>query len=185
MKRMLAFCFVLCLLLCGCTSVFDGHYVSITPYEGQQGNIQNQAVTAANYDQLFSALRSFTNSGSTEGVISVAHYAQGTVRQDMTKAISQIRTEDPVAAYAVDAILFEVGSNAGKPAVALSISYTHDLTDIKKIRKVSQMEDAKEEIAQELIHTKEKLSITEEMLDEEIKKNEEYEEILNDIFEEN
>jgi len=42
-----------------------------------------------------------------------------------------------------------------------------------------------EEIAQELIHTKEKLSITEEMLDEEIKKNEEYEEILNDIFEEN
>lgn len=41
-----------------------------------------------------------------------------------------------------------------------------------------------EEIAQELIHTKEKLSITEEMLDEEIKKNEDYEEILNDIFEE-
>ena len=40
-----------------------------------------------------------------------------------------------------------------------------------------------EEIAQELIHTMEKLSITEEMLDEEIQKNEEYEEILNDIFE--
>ena len=42
-----------------------------------------------------------------------------------------------------------------------------------------------EEIVQELIHTKEKLSITEEMLDEEIKKSEDYEEILNDIFEEN
>lgn len=41
-----------------------------------------------------------------------------------------------------------------------------------------------EEIAQELIHTQEKLSITEDMLDEEIKKNENYEEILNDIFEE-
>ena len=39
------------------------------------------------------------------------------------------------------------------------------------------------EIAQELIHTREKLAITEEMLDEEIKKNEDYEEILNDIFE--
>ena len=42
-----------------------------------------------------------------------------------------------------------------------------------------------EEIVQELIHTKEKLNITEEMLDEEIKKSEDYEEILNDIFEEN
>ena len=40
-----------------------------------------------------------------------------------------------------------------------------------------------EEKAQELIHAMEKLSITEEMLDEEIQKNEEYEEILNDIFE--
>ena len=40
-----------------------------------------------------------------------------------------------------------------------------------------------EEIAQELIHAMEKLSITEKMLDEEIQKNEEYEEILNDIFE--
>ena len=39
-----------------------------------------------------------------------------------------------------------------------------------------------EEIAQELIHTKEMLVITEEMLDEEIKKNEEYEEILTDIL---
>ena len=38
------------------------------------------------------------------------------------------------------------------------------------------------ELAQELIHTKEMLSITEEMLDEEINKNEDYEEILNDIF---
>ena len=39
-----------------------------------------------------------------------------------------------------------------------------------------------EEIEQELIHTKEKLSLTEEMLDEEIEKSEDYEEILNEIF---
>ena len=48
--------------------------------------------------------------------------------------------------------------------------------EFKKFNKV-------EEIAQELIHAMEKLSITEEMLDEEIQKNEEYEEILNDILE--
>ena len=41
-----------------------------------------------------------------------------------------------------------------------------------------------EEIAQELIHTQEKLSITEEMLDEEIKNSEELEEILNSVFKE-
>lgn len=150
MKRIFALCLLLCMLLCGCANVFDGHYVSITPYEGQQTDTLNQAVAAANYDQLCSALRSFTNSGSTTGVISVVHYDQGTVRQDMTKAISKIRSEDPITAYAVDAIQFEVGTNAGKPAIALEISYTHDLVEIKKIRHVEQMEDAKAEISQEL-----------------------------------
>lgn len=40
-----------------------------------------------------------------------------------------------------------------------------------------------ENIVQELIHTKMKLEITEQMLDEEIQKSQDYEEILNDIFE--
>lgn len=40
-----------------------------------------------------------------------------------------------------------------------------------------------ESMAQELIHTIEKLKITEEMLDAEIEKTEELEEILNSIFE--
>lgn len=40
-----------------------------------------------------------------------------------------------------------------------------------------------EAMAQELIHTLEKLKITEEMLDAEIEKTEELEEILNSIFE--
>lgn len=39
-----------------------------------------------------------------------------------------------------------------------------------------------EEIVQDLIHTEEMLNITEELLDEEIKKNDEYEEILTEIF---
>lgn len=41
-----------------------------------------------------------------------------------------------------------------------------------------------EEIVQELMHTREMLQITEEMLDEEIEKSEEYEEILKSVFKE-
>lgn len=52
----------------------------------------------------------------------------------------------------------------------------YDKQGVKKFNNI-------EEIVQELIHTKEKLSITEELLDEEIEKNEDYEEILNDIYE--
>lgn len=48
-----------------------------------------------------------------------------------------------------------------------------------RCKKFSSMEV----MAQELIHTIEKLKITEEMLDAEIEKTEELEEILNSIFE--
>lgn len=41
-----------------------------------------------------------------------------------------------------------------------------------------------EEIIQELIHTREILNITEELLDSEIEKSEELEEIINDLIEE-
>lgn len=41
-----------------------------------------------------------------------------------------------------------------------------------------------EEIVQELLHTRELVRITEEMLDEEIDKSEELEEILNNLIEE-
>ncbi len=150
MKRIFCVCLVLCLLLGGCANLFDGHYVSITPFEGHISDLGNQAVSAANYSQLCSALQSLTASGSTEGIISVSHYNQATVRQDMTKAISEVRSQDPITAYAVDAIQFEVGTNAGKPAIALTISYLHDRTEIQKIRRVSQMEDARQQIGEEL-----------------------------------
>ena len=39
-----------------------------------------------------------------------------------------------------------------------------------------------EEIVQELMHTREMLNITEEMLDEETERADDYEEILKDIF---
>lgn len=47
--------------------------------------------------------------------------------------------------------------------------------EIKKFKNI-------EEIVQELMHTKEMLNITEEMLDEETERADDYEEILKDIF---
>lgn len=47
--------------------------------------------------------------------------------------------------------------------------------EIKKFKNI-------EEIVQELMHTREMLNITEEMLDEETERADDYEEILKDIF---
>ncbi len=150
MKKIAALFIAVCLMLGGCANVFDGHYVSVTPYEEQQEDNTNQTVSAVNFDQLCQALRSFTNNGSTSGVISIGQYQGEYVSTDMALAISQTRAQDPITAYAVDEIFFEVGNSAGKPAIALEITYHHDRSELLRLRSFSGMDDAKKQISQAL-----------------------------------
>ena len=150
MKKSIAIYLCICLLLTGCANIFDGHYVSITPHEEPNNAVDTQAVSAANYDDLCAALQTMTNSGSTSGLISVAQYPQYAVEGDMKRAVTQTMAQDPVSAYAVESIEFELGSSAGQSAIAVQIAYVHDRTEIQKIRNVSDMDDAKNRIALEL-----------------------------------
>lgn len=150
MKRIIAILLSLCLLLGGCAGVFDGSYVSVTPYEEQGSGVDTQAVSAANYTQLRNALRTMARSGTASGIISVARYDQAQVERDMKAAVQDITENDPIAAYAVEEISFELGTNAGQPAVAVEISYLHDRAEIRKIQTVAQLENAQTVIASEL-----------------------------------
>ena len=150
MKKLIAVCLCACLCLTGCANMFDGHYVSITPHEGQNNAADTQAVSAANYTQLCNALKAMTQSGTASGVISVAQYDQSSVDPDMKRAINETMAQDPITAYAVEDIQYELGASAGQPAIAVQISYLHDRTQIQQIRKVADLEDAKERIALEL-----------------------------------
>lgn len=150
MKSVLILCLAVCLCLTGCASIFDGHYVNVTPHEEQSDPADTQAVSASNYDQLCSALQAMTRSGSTSGLISVAQYDRTAIARDMPRAITQTRAKDPITAYAVEDIQFELGTNAGQPAISVQIRYTHDRAQIQKIRRVTDLEDAKNRIALEL-----------------------------------
>lgn len=150
MKKCVAIFLCVCLLLTGCTNIFDGHYVSITPHEEPNSVVDTQAVSASDFDDLCAALQAMTHSGSTSGLISVAQYPKSSVNVDMRRAIRETMVFDPITAYAVETIEFELGSSAGQPAIAVQITYLHDRTEIHKIRKVTDMENAKSRIALEL-----------------------------------
>ena len=150
MKRIIAVCLCACLCLTGCANMFDGHYVNVTPHEEQNNAADTQAVSAADYDQLCNALQTMTRSGAESGVISVAQYDQSDVDGDMKRAIGETLAHDPITAYAVEQIQYELGASAGQPAIAVQISYVHDRTQIQKIRKVVDLQDAKDQIALEL-----------------------------------
>lgn len=139
--RILYLTVFLCLLLTGC-SWFDGSYVHVTPHREQGSSSQGEAVSASNYSQLLSVLEGMVSSGTESGVINVANYDRDMVEVNMTAAVQYVRNRYPVGAYAVEQMEYEVGTNSGKPAIAVNVTYRHSRIEIQRIQKVETMEEA-------------------------------------------
>lgn len=139
MKRLIPCLLIVSLLLSGCAGMLDGSFHSVTRHEENNSQKEEQIVSVSNYSGLYKTLCAMVEKGTQSGIISVARYDQQKVESDMKRAIQKAMTEDPITAYAVTEITFELGTNAGQSAVAVNISYLHDRTEILKIRYLKDM----------------------------------------------
>lgn len=141
---------VLCVLLSGCDNLLDGHYSSVKPHQQQSDLDNNQKESASNYAQLYAALTNLVESGREDGVIGVGNYTPGRAEVDMNRAITELMSKNPIAAYAVEGIHFELGKSGGQSALDMDIKYTHNRAEILKIRQVRTLHEAKMVIASAL-----------------------------------
>ena len=147
MKRMIPMLLMVALLLSGCGGWLDASYHNVTPFE-PEGNYADAQITAVStYEGLCKSLRDLIASGTKNAIISVSGYDRSNIEVDMRRAIDEVLTLDPIAAYAVEDIQYELGANAGQRAVALDISYIHDRPEILKISHLEDIEEAKEALA--------------------------------------
>lgn len=150
MKRCACLLLLLSLLLSGCNSWLDGSYVSVVPHEEQNNQIESQLQAVSSYSGLYRALKNMIRNGTESGLISVENYNQLVVARDMRLAAETIQVSDPFGAYAVQGIQFEVGTNAGKPAISVKIQYYHGRAEINNIKTTEVMSEAETEIARAL-----------------------------------
>lgn len=148
MKRKLtALLLAMCLFLTGC-GWLDGSYVSVTPHREQRQETMEEVISAADQQELIAALKDMVSTGTESGVINVAEYPQKSVEIGMDLAVAYIRRSDPVGAYAVEDISYELGTNSGLPAIAVTVSYRHSSMEIRMIRRLADMDAAKEAVGQ-------------------------------------
>ena len=147
--RILALLLAVCLLLGGC-GWFQGSYVSVTPYRHQSGAGQNGVISAWNYSQLRKAFETLVSAGTETSVIDVANYDAKAVDVNLKQAMDYIRQEYPLGAYAIEDIQCEAGTRSGKPAIAVSITYRRNRTEIYSVKKVENMDAAEKAIGQAL-----------------------------------
>ena len=144
MKRYAAgFLAAVCLLLSGCTAWMDGRYVSVTPHMVQDKQ-QEQAVDwIDDYSQLYAALTSMVRYGTANDLFFVRDYDENLLIRDIRQAEFEIKENNPIGAYAVEGIAYELGVNSGQTTLSVSIDYRHPSSEILRIQEVWGIENAK------------------------------------------
>ena len=148
MKRLTALFLAVCLLLSGCSSWMDGSYVSITPHMEQQSEQGQNLNWISDIDELHEAIRAMVNYGRENNLFYIRNYGPKTVDVDMRQVGYWIKSEDPIGAYAVENITYELGVNGGQSTLAVNIDYRHARAEIVRIQKV-----VGPEITQKAIHS--------------------------------
>lgn len=145
-RKLLSALLCLSLLLTGC-GISGKRYVSVTPHREQRKPVQSEVASAANYLGLIHVLEDFIEDGTENGAINISDYPAEHVESGMELAVHYAMNTYPLGAYAVEDIVYEVGTTGGLPAMALTIAYRHSGAEIRQIRSLVQMEEAEPLVA--------------------------------------
>ncbi len=143
LKKCLAFVLaLLCLALSGCELWMDGSYTSVTPHREQYVGTQLETAEVSSYNQLRRVLSDMVDSGTQSGVIYTSELRESLVKKYMDMAVDYVRSSTPIGAYSLNELTYEIGTNAGRPAVAVEASYDHGRSELLRIKKAASMEEA-------------------------------------------
>ena len=138
-----------CLLLAGCGSMLERSYASTTPHVQFSDEDQDPSILRAEtYQGLVSALLHLVGQGEQEGVIRLYQYVSvtGSAASDVDRACLEVTQEDPLGAWAVDYIKYDVGQTTAYDQVTVKRAYTKTPEEISQVISVT----GSSAIAQEL-----------------------------------
>ena len=127
----------LCVLLSSCSSLLDRSYSSVTPHLDKPSIAEDPSVLRVeNYRELVQAVLYLVNQGAQEGTIRFYDYP-GDPAAALTAACAEVHTQDPLAAYAVDAIRQEVTRVVSHYEGRLAIEYRRTQEQVQSIARVT------------------------------------------------
>lgn len=147
--RMIGLCLCLSLMLGGC-SWPDGSYYSVTPHREQNASIRTENLTVSNYEELVNAMEAVVSKGTEGTIINAVNYDPELLEENLANAVRHILKVYPIGAYAVENMSYEIGSNTGKTAIAISVSYRHSRTEIRRIQTAKDTEEVCRRIGEAL-----------------------------------
>lgn len=130
------------ILLGGCSFWLNGERLSVTPHQEQIPQLGDDVIEVTTGEQILSVLEEFVEAGAESAILSTSAFDGSELRQYVDEAIRNVTKNNPIAAYAVKEIAYEIGTNRGVPVVAFQIEYLHGRSEILRIKRTDTMEEA-------------------------------------------
>ncbi|MCI8538758.1 MAG: hypothetical protein HFF18_08905 [Oscillospiraceae bacterium] len=146
MKRILALWLALVLALTGCAAMLERSYQSVQPHVEQDPAEGDPSILRAeNYQSLVSAVLHFVSEGRSDGKIRLYKYT-GDVEADLSSACEEVRTEDPLGAYALDGIDYECSRIVSYYECTLTFRYRRSRAQRESIQQVSGLSSIRDAV---------------------------------------
>jgi len=156
-KRLLALALALSLALTGCASVLDRDTLEITVHSEGPVSEENSAILRVEtYQGLVNAILFFVLQGQQEGTLRLYNYTRD-VDSDLSAACLEVALDDPLGAYAVDAIKFQVAHIVSYYEVNLSFTYRRTQEQIDSIVSVVGVNAIRQELRSALLDFQEEV----------------------------
>ena len=136
-KQVLSMGLCLLLLLSGCASLLErSHSTETAHVQFSDAEKDSDVLQAETYQGLMSALLFLVSQGEETGVIRLYNYT-GSAESDLETAGVELTQEDPLGAYAVDYMKYELSRVMNYYEVEIDISYRRSYEEISQVVSVT------------------------------------------------
>lgn len=143
---------------CGCGSAFEAEYHYSEPFVDSVFPRNGNAVEIRNYNMLKTAIISLISNHEEKGELRFSNY-NGSVLDDLAKACLEIKTENPLGAYAVETLSHDTSRIVSYYTASIHIEYRKTAAQIQSIIGVSGGAEL-QNVIREKISTYEKEIVT-------------------------
>ena len=132
--------------LCGCGSIFDKEYSSVTDYSAPGEGASDGKNSVRNYYSLKQAVLNLVDARKESGVIVFDAY-DGDISTDLKSACWELRTQDALCAYCVAGISYELNHIVSYDEATMYIKYSRSQAEIDQVAAVSYSTGIKDYLA--------------------------------------
>ena len=139
-KRIWAAVLLSALLLTGCAPMLERSYSASSPHVQFSDESENESILRAEtYQGLVSALLYLVGKGEEAGVVRLYQYGSitGSAASDVDRACLEVTQEDPMGAYAVDYIKYDVEQTPAYYQVDVKLAYTKTPEELARVISVT------------------------------------------------